>query len=79
MQLIDGLPIALESANKTQWHVRVTPRPGEEIHENADIESRREQREAARLDSEISTTAEKVWEVRLLFIVQRIFKRSELI
>ncbi|OXA60252.1 WD repeat and FYVE domain-containing protein 3 [Folsomia candida] len=62
MQLIDGLPIALESANKTQWHVRVTPRPGEEIHENADIESRREQREAARLDSEISTTAEKVWE-----------------
>ena len=25
MQLVDGLPISLESGNRTQWHVRVAP------------------------------------------------------
>jgi hypothetical protein len=60
MQLVDGLPISLESGSKTQWHVRVTP---EELPESSDPESRiRELREAARLDTEISNTAEKVWE-----------------
>jgi len=80
MQLVDGLPIALESATKTQWHVRVTPRPGEEIlPEGADMDCRREQREAARLDSEISSTAERVWEDLYISkkpIVEDLFKVS---
>jgi hypothetical protein len=80
MQLVDGLPIALESGNKTQWHVRVTPRPGEEgLPEGADFDSRREHREAARLDSEIFSTAEKVWEDLYISkkpIVEDLFKIS---
>lgn len=60
MQLVDGMPISLECGSKTQWHVRVTPRPSEEIQETTDVESRRELRELIRLDTEIANTAEKV-------------------
>lgn len=56
MQLIDGLPIPLESGTKTQWHVRVPAR--EEAAEVSTIDRRLE----ARLDGEISSTADKVWE-----------------
>lgn len=31
MQLVDGLPIALESGNRTQWHVRVMSNTDESI------------------------------------------------
>jgi hypothetical protein len=35
MQLVAGLPISLESGNRTQWHVRVAPADGDSLDGNS--------------------------------------------
>lgn len=61
MQLVDGHAISLEGGTKTLWHVPVVD--SKEIDEATESEvDRKKGREAVILDSEISTTAEKVWE-----------------
>lgn len=67
MQLSEGLPIPIESGSRTQWHVRVASSTS--FDEGSNVSSpqsshgnAKEIREAVRLDSEIISTAEKVWE-----------------
>ena len=49
MQLVEGLPISLESGTKTQWHVRMSQMSENDESLTNDAEKQKEAREAAKV------------------------------